>query len=138
MSQIAPIVIKDAAATPADHTFSPVSIDASGVAKWADRFGGISVGFPVLTLSEKSPNQNSKSYKVIGKVVLPILEQTSASTATGIQPAPTVAYSLVANFEMVLPERSTRQNRKDLAAYFSGFMANVAVKSMIEDYENVY
>lgn len=139
MSAIANVVINDGQATPVSHTFAPVTIDAQGVAKWADRSGGISVGFPTLSYSLKSPTGSSKSYKMTAKVVLPVLEQTSPSTATGIQPAPTVAYNLIANVEMVLPERSTAQDRKNLLAYVKNYLANAAVITAgVENYEAVY
>lgn len=139
MSAIANIVINDGQATPASHTFAPVTIDAQGVAKWADRSGGISVGFPALSYSLKSPSGNSKSYKMTAKVTLPVLEQTSPSTSTGIQPAPTVAYNLIANVELVLPERSTLQDRKNLLAYMRNYLANATVITAgVENYETVY
>lgn len=139
MSAIANVVINDGQATPVSHTFAPVTIDAQGVAKWADRSGGISVGFPTLSYSLKNPTGNSKSYKLTAKVMLPVLEQTSPSTATGIQPAPTVAYNLLANIEMVLPERSTAQDRKNLLAYVKNYLANATVVTAgVENYEAVY
>jgi hypothetical protein len=139
MSAIAPIVINDGKATPVAHTFAPVTIDSSGVAKWADRSGGISIGFPQLTYSIKSPTKDSRSYKLTAKVTLPVLEQTSPSTATGIQPAPMVAYSLIGNIELVLPERSTLGDRNDLVAFVRNYLANAAVITAgVQNYETVY
>lgn len=139
MSAIANVVINDGLSTPVAHTFAPVTIDAAGVAKWADRSTGISVGFPTLSYSMKSPSGASKSYKMTAKVTLPVLEQTSPSTSSGIQPAPTVAYNLIANVEMVLPERSTLQDRKNLLAFVRNYLANAAVITAgAENYETVY
>lgn len=138
MANIANLVVNDGKATPVAHTFAPVTIDSAGVAKWADRSGGISVGFPTISYSLKSPTQGSKSYKMVAKVTLPVLEQTSPSTATGIQPAPTVAYSLLANFELVLPERSTLADRKDLFAFVKNALANAVFTNGVENYETVF
>jgi hypothetical protein len=139
MSAIAPIVINDGQATPVAHTFAPVTIDPNGVAQWADRSSGISVGFPKLTYSLKNPSQGSSSYKLTAKVTLPVLEQTSPSTSSGIQPAPTVAYNLIANIELVLPERSTLADRNNLIAYARNYLANVAVITAgVQNYETVY
>lgn len=139
MSAIANVVINDGQSTPVAHTFAPVTIDAAGVAKWADRSGGISVGFPTLSYSLKNPTGQSKSYKLTAKVTLPILEQTSPSTSTGIQPAPTVAYNLIGNVELVLPERSTLADRKNLIAYVRNYLANATVITAgVENYETVY
>jgi hypothetical protein len=139
MSAIAPIVINDGLTTPVAHTFAPVTINSSGVASWADRVGGISIGFPQLSYSLKNPTTGSRAYKMQAKVVLPVLEQTSPSTATGIQPAPTVGYNLIANIELVLPERSTLADRKNLIAFVRNYLANAAVITAgVENYETVY
>jgi hypothetical protein len=71
-------------------------------------------------------------------VVLPVLEVTSPSTATGIQPAPTKAYDLLCNVEVVLPERSSLQERKDAFAYLKNFLANAVFTSAVQDLEGVF
>lgn len=138
MAAFAPIVINDGATTPVAHTFSPVNIDVSGVAKFADRVTGISIGFPVLTLLVKNPSKTSRNYRVSGKVVVPTLEVTAPSTATGIQPAPTKAYDLLGTFEFVLPERSTKAERDNLLAYVKNFLANSNVTNAVGTLEAIY
>jgi hypothetical protein len=142
MTAIAALTIADGQATPVNHTFSPVSIDSAGVARWADRSGGIALGFPQLTALTKAPSTAkgaSRSYRHSFKVVIPVLEATSPSTATGIQPAPTKAYDLVFNGEFVLPERSTLAQRNDLLAYVKNFIANAGViPQAVQNFETVY
>jgi len=139
MTAIAAITLLDGQATPVSKTFSPVNIDQAGVARWADRSGGIALGFPIVSFSNKIPTKGSRNYRLTAKVVIPVLEQTSASTATGIQPAPTKAYDLIFNSEFVLPERSTLAQRNDLLAFAKNFMANSAViQSAVQNFESVY
>lgn len=139
MAAIAPVVLNDGLATPVAHTFAPVTIDSSGVAKWADRSTGISVGFPTISYSLKNPTTGSKAYKLVAKVNMPVLEQTSPSTSTGIQPAPTVAYNCIANIELVMPDRSTLADRKNLIAFARNYLANAAIITAgVENYETVY
>jgi len=139
MTAIAALTLANGESTPANKTFNPVSIDAAGVARWADRSGGIALGYPVVTFALKSPSKTSRAYKVTAKVQLPVLEQTSASTASGIQPAPTLAYNLLANVEMVLPERSTLAQRKDMLAFLRNYLANATViTAAVENFESVY
>jgi hypothetical protein len=140
MTAIAALTLADGQGTPANHTFSPVNIDSAGVARWADRSGGIALGFPVVTASMKSPAaKGSRSYRHTFKVVVPVLEVTSPSTATGIQPAPTKAFDLIFNGEFVLPERSTLAQRNDLLAYVKNFIANAAVvPQAVQNFEAVY
>lgn len=138
MSAIAALSLADGQATPVNHTFSPVNIDASGVAKWADRSGGIALGFPVVSFSLRNPSKTNRNYKITAKVVLPVLEVTSPSTSTGIQPAPTLAYNLTANVELVLPERSTQSQRDDLRAYVTNFLTKSVIISACQSFESVY
>lgn len=138
MTAIAALTIADGQATPANHTFSPVNIDASGVAKWADRSGGIAVGFPTITHSVRAPSKTSRNYRATVKVALPVLEQTSASTASGIQPAPTKAFDLICNVEFILPERSTLSQRSDILAYAKNVLANAIVTQAVQSFESVY
>jgi hypothetical protein len=138
MAAIANLVLTDAAGTPVNHTFGPVNVDPQGVAHWADRSGGIALGFPTANFSLRPPNKQTRNYKLTLKVVTPVLEVTSPSTSTGIQPAPTKAYDLTAVVEMVLPERSTLQQRKDLAAFMRDYLSEAIITSAIENFEAIY
>ena len=110
-----PVRTTDAAVS-TDRSLTPYGFipNTPGVAKWMGIGGGISVGYSTFTLSVREPTKASRLYKVTAKLDLPTLEQTSASTATGIQPAPTKAYSCQAVLEFLLPERSTQAERKIL------------------------
>lgn len=96
------------------RTLDPEGFQQPGVARWVDRSGGIAIGYPAITLAVRPPSKASRVYKVTAKVVLPTLEQTSASTATGIQPAPTKAYDCSCIMEFLLPERSALWERQAL------------------------
>jgi hypothetical protein len=138
MSAIASMTLADGQATPANHTFAPVGIDQASVAKWADRSGGIALGFPAVSFSLRSPSKTSRNFRLTAKVVTPVLEVTSPSTSTGIQPAPTLAYNLVANVDIVLPERSTVAQRKDLIAFLKNYLATTTIQNAVENFEQVY
>lgn len=137
MSAIAALTLADGASTPVTHTFTPVNVK-DGVAKWQDKVGGISVGFPTITFSLREPSKATRASKMTVKVVFPVLEVTSPSTSTGIQPAPTKAYDLMCNIEMVLPERSAQQDRKHLAAFVKNFLATSVITSAVADLEPVW
>lgn len=137
MAAIAPIVINDGQATPVAHTFSPSRIE-NGVTTFVDRSGGIALGFPTISHSLRQPSKGNRNYKLVVKVVVPVLEATSPSTSTGIQPAPTKAYDVFGTLEMVLPERSTTAQRKDVAAYIRNLMAHSVVFNSVEILEGQY
>jgi len=138
MAQIAALVLADGQATPVNHTFAPLGTDSTGVAKWVDRSGGIAIGYPTVTMQVREPSKSVRNYKVTRRIVLPILEQTSPSTATGIQPAPTVAYNLIQDVTWVLPERSTLAQRQDLLAFAKNFDANAVLTEAVKNYDPAY
>jgi len=144
MSAIGNITINDGAASPVAHVFSPVNIDKDGIAWWADRSGGIPLGYPLISALIKQPSGNNlvslsnRVYRELVKIKVPVLEVTSPSTGSGINPAPTLSYSVDANLEMVFPERSSLQNRKDLRAFLRNLLADAMIQKMVEDLESPY
>lgn len=103
-----------------DSTLNPEGISPQGVAKWVNRSItttnplGVAIGYPAFTMAVRPPTKDSRVFKVTAKLVLPTLEQTSPSTMTGIQPAPTKAYDCTCIMEFMLPERSTLLERQTL------------------------
>lgn len=137
MPAFATVTINDGAATPVARNFAPTVI-ADGVATLEDRSGGIAIGFPVITTSLRRPKGGSTNYRAVAKIRFPVLEQTSASTATGIQPAPTVAYVLQGEVSFILPQRATLQDRKHVLALTKNLMAHATSTSLIESLEGQY
>ena len=135
-----------------DSTMNPEGINPQGIAAWVDRSGGIALGYPRLTMSVRPPTKASRIHKVQVKLVLPTLEQTSASTSTGIQPAPTKAYDCTCVMEFFLPERSTLLERQTLFSRVASLFADLInasdgaptdstgspVKAAVTTLENVY
>lgn len=136
MAALASITVNDSVST--ERVFAPAGISPEGVAMYEDRSGGISVGFPKLTVNLRRPTKTSTNYRATVKLVLPILEQTSPSTATGIQPAPTVAYSITAQTEVVIPSRSTLTDRQNALAIHKNALADAVVTALFEQYEAIW
>lgn len=108
-----------------DATFSPEGfIRAPGVARWVNRAGGIPVGYPSFSLSVRPPQGASRIFRVTAKVDLPTMATTAPTTSTGIQPAPTRAYSNSAVLEFMLPERGTQAERLMLWSYLMSFLSD--------------
>jgi len=125
----------------ANHTFAPVTIDKDGVQWWADRSGGIALGYPMVSAFIRQPlgsNGGARTYRETLKIRLPILEVTSPSTGSGIQPAPTLSYECGFNGEFILPERSLLLNRNDILAYAKSLLGNALVTSMVQNFEGAY
>jgi len=98
------------AAVGVDKTYTPMGFTMPGVARWVDQSGGIAVGYPVYTLSVRTPTKTSKVYRVQSKLVVPTLEAL-APAGNGFTPAPSKAYELMANLDVMIPERSTTAER---------------------------
>lgn len=136
------ITVNDGQATPVAHTFNPS--EDNGVDLFEDKSGGIAIGYPQISVRFRRPapalngqmsSANSRVYRIQLNFSWPVLEVTSASTGTGIQPAPTVAYVLRSNQEWIIPERSTLANRKDLRAIVYNTLNNADIKKVLEEQE---
>lgn len=137
MSQKTSIVLTDAESTPVNRTFLPASKDGN-LYTYHNRASGIVVGYDVLTVQQRMPSKSSKATVVSFKLTTPKLEQTSASTSTGIQPAPTVAYNCIGKLEFVLHERSTLQDRKNLLAMMRDLIDEALTAEGVENYDATY
>jgi len=135
MPSNAPISIQDAASTPVTHVFSPIGIDASGVATFKERTSGVPIGYPALTVSMRDPVGTSPVYR--GKIQLS-LPQTVTTTDTSGKAATSVDYTLVATLDIQIPVKSTLQNRKDLAKLMANALNNAQIQSVVQDLERFW
>jgi hypothetical protein len=117
-----------------DRTLSPEGFAPNGVIRWVDRSGGIALLYPSLTMLLRPPTKGSRVYRLSTKYSIPTGDITSPSTASGIQPQPSVAYACQHFGEWVLPERSTLAERLALfsnvrSLYATTIQASDAVPS---------
>jgi hypothetical protein len=140
MAARANVVINDGQAAPVAHTFSPNSGDGNvpGVSTimFEDRSGGVQVGYPVITFSTRKPTKTMPNNKIVVTVRVPVLENVTNSTTSGIAPAPTVAYDVISKNEFILPSRSSVAVRKDLLAYVKNLYSNAVFTAAIQDLES--
>lgn len=136
------IVVNDGKTTPVAHTFNPS--EDGDVDLFEDKVGGIAIGYPMIMVRFRrpaAPSSGSSSsavnrvYRIQLNFSWPILEVTSPSTGTGIQPAPTVAYVLRCNQEWLIPERSTLADRRDLRAIVYNTLNNGDIRKVLEEQE---
>lgn len=115
------IVLADAQATPVDHTFIPIGLDKDGTFWFVDQAQSNAVGYWRIGIKVKAPaparvgeSSNGRTYRVNVTLSEPILETAGDSSASGIIPAPTVAYIPRTVIEYILPERTTLLDRKNI------------------------
>jgi len=131
MASIADITLADYAAV--NKTFSARSSDGS-LATWNEMSSALYIGNPVVTLGQRLPGLNAPTYKVTMKIKLPTMAVTAPTTSTGIQPAPTVAYTNLFNGEFVYGQQATLLERRDLLAYAKTLLGHAVVTDAIENF----
>lgn len=142
MPAAANIVINDGATTPVAHTFVPLGKDDKGVF-WFEQSTPATanpLGAKRIGLSISRPNNGNRltgDAKVTVSLYEPVLE-TLGTNAAGITPPPTMAYQCIDRQSFNLPERSTKQERKDLRVLMLNLMSNSLVTSLIDDLQPVY
>lgn len=132
MSAQADLSLNDGQASPVAHTFSARGADMK-LALWTDVSGGIGIGMGKVTLSYAQADGSNSAYKVEGRVTIPVMEVISGADG-GYTPVPKVAFNLFAKIEIVIPNRASLQNRKDILAYVKNFAANAVLTSTVVDF----
>lgn len=124
---------------PVTHSFDPNGADGKGIHQFENRIGGIPLGNERITISVVPPaNRSNGLYVVTMKLWSPTLEQTSASTSTGIQPAPTVAYIASAELVLKLPARSTLDVRRNLRVLTKSWLESASAQAAVDRLEDFW
>lgn len=132
------ITLTDGATTPVAHVFYPITKKGE-VLFWVDRTAtSVPIGQDQLSLLQRVPGKQAKSYKFSWKLQKKTLEQTSPSTTTGIQPQPTLAYENIAAIDIVCHERSSLQERRDLLTQVRDLIDEAITTAQVESLDLIY
>lgn len=139
MAAIAPIAIVDGQGTPVTHTYNPIQTgDVASYKRNGDTAVPV-VGFENVLLSLKEANGSSEAVnRAKISLRIPVLETPSGGAPSGYVAPPKVAYFMMATLEMILPNRSTAAQRKDLRVLCSNLLLNAQVVALIEQLERPY
>lgn len=145
MAAVANIVLADAQATPVNHTFIPLGPDVNGVWWFEDQSASSALGYPRISLqlvraavgTNGTVGAANRVNRVKCGIHLPVLETLGTNDA-GVTPPPIIGYVNRANLELILPERNTLQNRKDMRKYAQFLLADAQVVAMAESLQAVY
>jgi hypothetical protein len=142
MQQVA-IVLADAQGTPVNHTFSvngstgiPMGRDVVQRAEFVDRSATSPIGNWKILMDYKQRTSDG-TWKQVVHLKLPVLENVSNSTISGIAPAPTVAYTVEAKCEFTVPERATLLDRQNVRKMMDLLLANSQVVALVESPERI-
>jgi len=123
MPQLQNLVLTDRAATPVNHTFTPINIDANGVGVVAET-GGVPIGEAKYTLQNRRVNGR---FKVQLKLSVPVVQ---TQTINGVS-TPTVVRTAYVDSVFTFDSTSTEQERKDLVGLFQSSLDSS--KTLVND-----
>lgn len=132
MPQLNPLVLKDAASTPADHTFKPR--DSAGGVSTLVETAGIPLGESRITMSQN--RSNNGRVRVIVKLAIPVVQDALIAGVT----KPTVVRTSYADITFNFDGSSSTRERADIVAYVNSLTAKTQsmAQSVLVDLEGLY
>jgi hypothetical protein len=127
MPALANMVLTNGSA--ASVTYSPMSIDSSGVAKFAGLNIDLMDARPVASQKVALPSKNSSVARVSAKNVVPIMDPVVTTTKIG---------ELTATTEFLLPRTSTKAQRTNIRALHASMLAHASMIAAVDDLESQY
>lgn len=134
MSAIANIVVPDAASTPVNHTFTPVSVQGN-TARWKEAAASLPVGYWSLTQELRAPVNGNGVYRYTLDLGIPT---TKTYTDPGGNSVTVVDYVNRAQVTFLLADRGVLQSRKDIRKLLVGILNDALAIDQIEGLNNVY
>lgn len=143
MPQYNTVNFADGQATPVNHTFTVQTVKPDLIALREKIPGTPIIGWPELVVRHRSPVMSSSGasngmFREEFTIKVPVLEATSPSTATGVQPQPTVAYFNTAKLTFLISDRATDAQKKDLRKFAQNLLGTTPVTTQIENGEGVW
>lgn len=129
MAQAAAISINDGQATPVAITFNPESV-TPGLSSFADRTSGIALAFRRIKVSNSFANGKTKVNRSKLSIEFPVTQSVNGITS--------VAYTLRANLDIILPDGATDAQRKDLYAFAKNALSNALIQGALRDLDPLY
>lgn len=133
MPAISNLTAADAKTTPIVHTFVPVQTVPP---TWVENGDATvpTVAQSTTTITLKRAMEADGMNRVMLMLKIPVLENTTGGTAMGYVAAPKVAYVMTARLELILPNRSTKDQRRDLRAIFQNLISgNVQIYDVADN-----
>lgn len=144
MPTAANIVINDGAGTPVAYTFTPIQKDEKGVV-WFEQvtpapnnpLGAFRLSYKQVRGNPQASSQLTGVGKAVWCIWMPYLE-TLGTSDSGITPPPTISHRQVARLELDLPERGTKNQRRDMRAFLGNLTQNSLFIATVDDLQTIY
>lgn len=129
MANAAPITINDGQAAPVAVVFNPEAVSPA-LSTFTDRSSGIALGFRRISVSNKFAQGKSAVNRAKFAVEYPVTQTVAGVT--------TIAYTLRANLDVILPEGATDVERKNLVAFVTNGLSNTLIRGALRDLDPIY
>lgn len=137
MAQRANIVLTDGATTPVNRTYYPVR-QTGDILFWQDRTQSILLGQNRLSVYQRAASKTLEATKISWKLETPVLAQASGGTSSGFEAEPKVSHTPIGTIELVLPAKSTEQERKDLLWQLRDLIDETIMTNAVVNYDLIF
>lgn len=127
MPAFSTIVLADGQSTPANHTFTPISL-SEGLAVWNDRSKSVQLEQPYITAKTNRGRSQAAMTRQTFTFNVPLYSSVEGK----------VQNTVGATIEIRLPGNSTQAQRDDIAAYVKNFAASTVFSTMVKNMEGVF
>lgn len=144
MPQYSTLSLADGQATPVSHTYTLQSVKPDLVVLNEKLTGVPYIGWPELVVRHRTPiffpgrKSAGGVFREEFTLKVPQMEVTAPSTASGIQPQPTVSFVNQVKLTFLISERATEAQKKDLRIYAKNLLSVVPVANQIEGSEGIW
>lgn len=137
MSAIGVITINDGKTTPVAHTFNPFQTTP---ALYREAVAGLAtIGQGRVSASARFSKASNGMNRVNLSLELPVLETAAANGSySGYIAGPGVAYTVTAKVDLILPNRSTEAERKDLRVLLTNLLGQAQMSDLIDKLQPPY
>lgn len=144
MPQYSTINLGDGQATPVNHAFTVQTVKPDLIS-FSEKLTDVPfIGRPEVVIRHRAPIVQRGRQSADGvfreefTIKVPVMTATSPSTATGVQPAPTVGYVNQVKITFLISERATDQQKKDLRKYAYNLLNHAAVHTQLDNSEGIW
>jgi len=122
--------------------YNPISagqMDPNGylVSHWQEQTAVSAIGFSDVVVKSRPIKPGVDLQRINGSLSIPTLDVTAPATGSGIQPAPSVAYSNDFTFGFKLPTRSTTAEKWELYFRSKDLLTKTFLEAMVKSNEQV-
>lgn len=123
-------------------TYNPISagqMDSNGYlnSHWQEQSATSAIGFSDIVVKSRPIKPGVELQRINGSLSIPTLDITAPASGTGIQPAPSVAYSMDFTFGFKLPTRGTTTEKWELYFRAKDLITEAFLEAMVKSNDQV-